>query len=157
MADIVDRATRSRMMAGIRGKDTKPELAIRKGLHALGLRYRLHARGIPGRPDMVFPRFRAVVFVHGCFWHGHDCALFRLPGTRIEFWSKKIASNRARDAKVTAELDTAHWRHLTIWECALRGRGSIGLVSVIAEAAEWIRSEEGSREIRGADGSCRSC
>ncbi|MCP8939921.1 very short patch repair endonuclease [Alsobacter sp. SYSU M60028] len=146
---MIDQQTRSRMMAGIRGKDTRPELAIRKALHALGFRYRLHARDIPGRPDMAFPRYRAVIFVHGCFWHGHDCALFRLPGTRTEFWAGKIAGNRTRDAKVAAELDTARWRHLTIWECAFRGRGGIGLASVIGQTAAWIRSDEGSREIRG--------
>ena len=95
MPDIVDSATRSRMMAGIRSTNTRPELAIRKALHAAGFRYRLHPRDVPGKPDMAFARYRAAVFVNGCFWHGHDCPLFRLPDTRREFWSAKIERNRA--------------------------------------------------------------
>ena len=100
LTDIVDEQTRSRMMAGIRSRNTRPELIVRKGLHARGFRYRLHARGLVGRPDMVFRKYGAVIFVHGCFWHGHDCSLFRLPGTRSDFWQKKIGRNRERDSEV---------------------------------------------------------
>ena len=149
MPDIVDAATRSRMMAGIRGSNTRPEVAVRKALHAQGFRYRLHPRDVPGKPDMVFPRHRAAVFVHGCFWHGHDCALFRLPGTRTEFWREKIARNRARDETVRRQLAEQGWRSLVIWECALRGRNAPGLAGVIPDVTEWLRTPAQSREIRG--------
>src|SRR5690606_20475601 len=119
MADIVDKQTRSRMMSGIRGKDTKPEWLVRRALHARGLRYRLHAREIAGRPDLGLPRHRAVVFVHGCFWHGHDCRYFRLPATRPEFWKDKISRNRSNDARSRASLLAAGWRVGVVWECAL--------------------------------------
>ena len=109
------------MMAGIRGRNTRPELVIRKALHARGFRYRLHVAGLPGKPDIVLPRFRAVIFVHGCFWHGHDCPLFRLPATRSEFWEAKISRNRERDREVLGALKTTGWRCLTVWECAIRG------------------------------------
>jgi DNA mismatch endonuclease, patch repair protein len=148
--DIVDSATRSRMMAGIRSTNTRPELTIRKALHAAGFRYRLHSRDVPGKPDMAFARYRAAVFVNGCFWHGHDCPLFRLPDTRREFWSAKIERNRQRDAKVRQQLETAGWRSMTVWECAIRGRGAPGLASVVTRAAAWLRSDAGSAEIRGA-------
>lgn len=149
MTDIVTREVRSQLMARIRGRDTGPEIAVRKGLHALGFRYRLHPRCVPGRPDISFPRYRAVVFVHGCFWHGHDCHLFRLPTTRRKFWAGKIDRNRARDAQVQEELHAAGWRRLVIWECALRGRGSRGLETVLSEAANWLRGHECDGEIRG--------
>ena len=93
MADVVDRKTRSRMMSGIRGKNTRPELLIRKGLHARGFRFRLHDKRLPGKPDLVLPKYSAVIFVHGCFWHGHDCHLFKWPQSRREFWRKKITRN----------------------------------------------------------------
>lgn len=92
------------MMAGIRGKDTKPELVVRRGLHALGFRFRLHDRALSGKPDMVLPRWRAVIFIHGCFWHAHDCPLFRWPGTRQDFWRQKIGRNQERDAEVKPRL-----------------------------------------------------
>lgn len=149
MPDIVDPATRSRMMAGIRSGNTRPEIAIRKALHALGFRYTLHPRGIPGKPDMAFPRYRAVIFVNGCFWHGHDCHLFRMPGTRAEFWAAKIARNRVRDDEVRRQLRDEGWRWLTIWECAIRGKETRGLPGVVAEAAAWLRGSLPSAEIRG--------
>ena len=99
MTDVVDRETRSRMMAGIRGKDTKPELTIRKAIHARGFRYRIHDRRLPGKPDMVFPRYRAVILVNGCFWHGHNCHLFKWPSTRVDFWKTKIERNREKDGE----------------------------------------------------------
>jgi len=155
MADVVDPATRSRMMAGIRGKNTKPEIAIRKALHARGFRFRIHSKNVPGRPDLVLPRFRAALFVHGCFWHGHDCELFRLPGTRQEFWSEKIESNRMRDTKVAELLDLAGWRALTIWECAFRGPRSIGFDATMERTIDWIRSGSDRAEIRGDNGARR--
>jgi DNA mismatch endonuclease, patch repair protein len=150
MADIVDAATRSRMMSGIRGKDTKPEIAIRKAIHRLGLRYRIHSSKVPGKPDMVFPGARAAIFVNGCFWHGHDCRYFRLPSTRPEFWATKIATNKARDLTVRTELEKTNWRHLTIWECAIRGQKNDAAVRVATQAARWLRSRSLRGEIRGS-------
>jgi DNA mismatch endonuclease, patch repair protein len=150
MADIVDAVTRSRMMSGIRGKNTKPEITIRKAIHRLGLRYRIHSAHIPGKPDMVFPGVRAVIFVNGCFWHGHDCKYFKLPSTRPEFWSTKIAANKARDLVVRTELENTNWRHLTIWECAIRGQKSEAAVKVAAQAVRWLRSKSQRGEIKGS-------
>lgn len=149
--DVVDAATRSRMMSGIRGKDTKPELVVRRGLHALGFRYRLHDRRLPGKPDVVLPRWRAAIQINGCFWHGHDCALFRWPGTRQEFWRSKIGRNVERDREVEAALDRAGWRVLTVWECALKGPARIGADAVVNGAADWLRSDARTGEIRGTD------
>ena len=134
--DVVDAATRSRMMAGIKGKNTKPELVVRRGLHAAGFRFRLHDRALPGQPDMVLSRWRAVIFIHGCFWHAHDCPLFRWPGTRQDFWRQKIGRNKERDAEVEAALDRAGWRVLKIWECSMKGPGRIGADAVMPIAAD---------------------
>jgi len=135
---------RSRMMSGIRGRNTKPEWTVRRALHARGFRYRLHARDLPGHPDIVLPRHQSVIFVHGCFWHGHDCPLFRWPKTRPEFWRTKIDRNRANDAKQQAELQSAGWRVAIVWECALRQGMDIGTA-----LAEWIGSDRAKCEIRG--------
>lgn len=136
-------------MSGIRGKNTKPELAIRKALHRLGFRYRLHSRSVPGKPDMVFPAAGAAIFVNGCFWHGHDCRFFKLPATRPEFWAAKIEANRKRDAVVRAQLEKADWRQLTIWECSIRGQKKDAVGQVAAQAAKWLRSRSQRAEIRG--------
>lgn len=149
MADVVDAVTRSRMMAGIRGKNTKPELLVRHALHRLGYRYRLHAKSLPGKPDMVFPARRAVVFVHGCFWHRHSCHLFKWPTSRVEFWQTKINRNRQKDAESNAALLQAGWRILTIWECALKGRTRLPLEQVIEQAAAWLDAEAPALEITG--------
>lgn len=148
MADVVDPATRSRMMSGIRGKNTRPELLIRKALHARGFRYRLHC-DLPGKPDICLPKHRAVVFVHGCFWHGHDCHLFKWPSTRPEFWRTKIARNREVDVAAAARLRAEGWRVATIWECALKGRTRPGLDEVIQRCADWLVSDEQRLTIRG--------
>lgn len=121
MVDSLTPEQRSAQMSRIRGADTRLEVLVRKGLHARGFRYRLGGAGLPGRPDIVLPRYRTVVFVHGCFWHGHDCPLYRLPKTRPEFWADKIGKNRARDARVICELETLGWKSTIIWECSLRG------------------------------------
>lgn len=147
--DIVDAATRSRMMAGIKGKNTKPELVVRRGLHALGFRFLIHDRRLPGKPDMVLPRWRAVILVHGCFWHGHDCPLFKWPKTREAFWQEKIGRNRERDAEAETLLGQAGWRVLRIWECSIKGPGRIGEGAVLQLAAEWLRSSDRTGELRG--------
>ena len=148
-ADIVAPDVRSRMMAGIRGKDTKPELVIRSALHRLGFRFRLHRRDLPGKPDLVFPKYRAVILVHGCFWHGHDCHLFRWPKTRREFWEQKISSNVARDRRHLSELAARCWRVATVWECALKGRTRLPVEAVAVRCAAWLVSDQASMELRG--------
>lgn len=136
-------------MAAIRGRDTKPEWQVRRAMHASGLRYRLQARDLPGRPDLVFPRHRAVVFVNGCFWHGHDCHLFRWPATREEFWRTKIGRNTELDARAIAQLGEAGWRVATVWECALKGRTRLVADEAMQTLARWIRSDTLSLTIRG--------
>ncbi|MDP3538463.1 MAG: DNA mismatch endonuclease Vsr [Azonexus sp.] len=121
MADVVDKATRSRMMSGIRGKNTGPEILVRKAMHAEGLRFRIHKKNLPGNPDLVFPKYRAVVFVHGCFWHGHNCRLFKLPATRTEFWIDKIQRNIKRDVGAIECLIKSGWRVAIVWECSIKG------------------------------------
>jgi|TARA_A100001518_G_C1226238_1_gene75441 DNA mismatch endonuclease (patch repair protein) len=148
MADSVSKAVRSRMMSGIKGKDTKPELLLRQNLHRRGFRYKLHTRNLPGRPDMVFPRFDAVLFSHGCFWHGHDCSLFRWPQTRREFWEEKIRGNQARDIRNEQLLLDTGWRVGKVWECALRGRDRIGIDEVIEQCANWLEGSATQLELR---------
>jgi DNA mismatch endonuclease (patch repair protein) len=142
MADIVSPDIRSRMMAGIRGKNTKPELIVRRALHAHGFRYRLHARELPGKPDLVFPKFRAVIFVHGCFWHGHECHLFRWPGSSVEFWKKKLSANIERDLKVRQQLTENGWRICEIWECALSGRERRPISEIVEHCSEFLNGVE---------------
>ncbi|KAA3655570.1 MAG: DNA mismatch endonuclease Vsr [Proteobacteria bacterium] len=121
MVDVVDRATRSRMMSGIRGKNTKPEMVVRRYLHAQGLRYRLHVSRLPGKPDLVFPKYRVALFVHGCFWHRHSgCKYATTPGTRTDFWLRKFAENTERDRLVLEALHGLGWRPLVVWECELK-------------------------------------
>lgn len=121
MVDVVDPATRSRMMAGIQGKNTKPELLVRKYLHGKGLRFRLHAKKLPGKPDLVFPKYKAVVFVHGCFWHRHSgCKYATTPSSREVFWENKLSENVARDSYQIAALVGLGWRVFVVWECELR-------------------------------------
>ncbi|WP_266180197.1 very short patch repair endonuclease [Dyella humicola] len=147
MADVVDQVTRSRMMSGIRGKDTKPEWIVRRGLHAMGFRFRLHVRDLPGRPDLVLPRYNAVIFIHGCFWHGHNCRLFRWPASRPDFWREKIEGNRQRDVRALYDLDSTGWRIAVVWECALRSKGG-GMESVIERLAAWLKSDSSSVEFK---------
>ena len=137
------------MMSGIRGKDTKPEILLRKGLFARGFRFRLHDKQLPGKPDMVFPRYRAIILAHGCFWHGHDCPLFKWPSSNIEFWEKKIARNHEVDAAALISLNSLGWRVLTVWECALKGPTRLPDGRVVNKAAAWLMSAAGSRDIKG--------
>lgn len=138
------------MMSGIRGRDTKPEMLIRSGLHRMGLRFRLHDRRLPGRPDLVFPSRRAVIEVKGCFWHGHDCHLFRWPSSREDFWRDKIASNIARDGLTREALLAAGWRIAEVWECQLKGRERQPLNDVLASLADFLGSDD-HRLVIGCD------
>jgi DNA mismatch endonuclease (patch repair protein) len=137
-------------MSKIKGSDTRPEMIVRRGLHARGLRYRLHVRELPGTPDMVFGPARVVIFVHGCFWHGHDCPLGVRPRTNANFWDAKIQRNQERDHQAETALRAAGWRTASVWECALRGRSRLPLDDVLETLSEFIRSKTGATiEITG--------
>lgn len=138
-------------MRGIRGVNTKPERYVRSLLHREGFRFRLNVRELPGRPDIVLPRYRAVIFVHGCFWHGHSCHLFRLPSTRPEFWSAKIKRNRENDHAAMGALHALGWRVATVWECALKGRQSHTDTMIRASLAGWLRGEPEMLELAGRE------
>lgn len=142
MTDVVDSQTRSRMMAGIRSRDTKPEMQVRRYLHAQGFRYRLNVRSLPGSPDLVLARWRAVIFVHGCFWHRHSgCTLAYTPKSRQAFWLEKFEKNVARDLAAITALENAGWRVIVVWECALRKNGQH---AALAELVQKIRGEDGN-------------
>lgn len=149
MTDIVTKEKRSKMMAGIRAKDTKPEMIVRKALHHVGFRYRLHVKDLPGKPDLVLPKYKAVIFVNGCFWHGHDCHLFKMPSTRREFWKDKIHRNHERDLEVQGRLLESGWRRLIIWECALKGRSKLDFSILIQTVAAWLTEFQLDGEILG--------
>lgn len=136
-------------MRAIRAKDTAGELAVRKALHGEGFRYRLHVKHLPGTPDIVLAKYRAVVFVHGCFWHQHDCPMFKLPKERRSFWTAKLSSNASRDVHVTEQLLAQGWRVAEVWECALKGRQRIPREEVARTLSEWLESELPTLEIRG--------
>lgn len=136
------------MMAGIRGKNTTPELIMRRGLHGQGYRFRLHHKDLPGKPDLVLPRHNAVVLVNGCFWHGHDCSLFKWPKSREEFWRLKIGQNVARDIRNREALLALGWRQITIWECALKGKNRYPAQEVVMRCASWLAGGERTGDIR---------
>lgn len=119
MTDRVDRATRSKIMRLVPSRNTRHELVVRRALHSAGHRFRLHRRDLPGRPDIAMPRYRLAIFVHGCFWHGHDCRGGRLPKSNVEFWALKVRTNAARDARVQDELRALGWRPVVLWTCRL--------------------------------------
>lgn len=139
-------------MSGIRSRNTGPERIIRSGLHRRGFRFRLHSKEVPGRPDIVLPKYHVAIHVHGCFWHGHNCALFKQPSTRTAFWKKKLDQNRMRDLSVLDMTLNAGWRHLTIWECAFRGPGQLGVPETIARASTWIKGRRKTGVIRSHHG-----
>lgn len=152
MADIVSPAKRSKMMAGIASKNTRPKIRIRKLLHQMGYRFRLHRKDLPGRPDIVLPRYRTVVFVNGCFWHGHsNCPLFRLPKSRKEFWQDKLLNNRTRDLKKSSELQSMDWRVVTVWECATKGRMALTKPALLIELRNAISESGLESTIRGEE------
>jgi DNA mismatch endonuclease (patch repair protein) len=138
--DVLTIEQRRLNMSRIKGRDTKPELVLRRALHANGLRYRLHVKGLPGRPDLVFPQYKVATFVHGCFWHGHDCHLFKLPMTNRRFWKNKINGNRKRDEKQVAHLKSDGWRILTVWECVFKGPERLPVNKVKETCSRFIRS-----------------
>lgn len=143
MADIVSPAKRSRMMAGIKGENTKPEIIVRKLLHANGYRFRLHRKDLPGKPDIVLKKHKAVILVEGCFWHGHEnCHLFRLPKSRTEFWQEKIGANKTRDSANVVKLRQLDWRVMRVWECALKGKGRLDIEDLAVCFRKFLECSE---------------
>lgn len=141
MVDIVDTSTRSRIMASIKGRDTKPEILIRKLLHKRGFRFRIHVKELPGSPDVVLRKYKAVIFINGCFWHGHKgCHLFKIPATRTEFWEEKINKNQLNDIKSIKLLLDNGWRVCVVWECSVRGAKK-DLNKVINSISSWLLSD----------------
>lgn len=136
-------------MAAIKGKNTKPELMVRRGLHARGFRYRLHGRDLPGKPDLVFPKYSAVIFVNGCFWHGHQCPQFKWPSSRAEFWRDKITGNQERDKRNLDALHKASWRVATVWECSLKGKGRLPPKDAIDSLSHWLINGGWELDIEG--------
>lgn len=147
MTDVHDQATRSRNMAAIKGKNTRPELWLRHRLHKLGFRYRLNVCSLPGKPDLVFPRYKAVIFVHGCFWHMHHCPLFRLPSTRTQWWEIKLSKNRQRDLAEQDKLRELGWRVLLVWECAIKDCRKFPEAELLIQISEWLKSDSCYTEI----------
>lgn len=149
MADKFPTRIRSRIMASIKGKNTKPELAVRKMLFGLGFRYRLHVKNLPGSPDLVLKKYRAVIFIHGCFWHGHKCAVGNTPRSNVEFWERKIKRNSRRDRLTRQRLLRQKWRVLVIRECALTGKGKMPRNSLADTLYQWIKGKKKMGTIRG--------
>lgn len=151
MTDIMSSAERSARMSKVRQADTEPELVLRRALHALGYRYRLHPKDLPGRPDIVLPRFAVAIFVHGCFWHGHACRAGRLPTSNTSYWSSKIDANRARDAAKELALESAGWHVLTVWECEIKSL-AVRQTTIARVVAELNAKADTSRARRGNKG-----
>jgi len=142
VVDVVDKQTRSRMMAGIRGKNTKPELTLRRALHRAGFRYRIHDSKLPGKPDLVFPMYKALIFIHGCFWHQHsNCWWNKAPSSNTEFWKNKLGQNAERDVRNVEELRRRGWRIAIVWECSFRLSDPD---PVVARVQQWLRSDKPS-------------
>ncbi|MBK6648241.1 MAG: DNA mismatch endonuclease Vsr [Betaproteobacteria bacterium] len=142
MSDVVDAATRSRMMSRIRGKDTQPELLVRHQMHVRGFRAASSSLGLPGRPDLVYPKWNAAIFVHGCFWHQHGCSISRVPGSNQAFWNKKFEGNQDRDAIAAISMQLAGWRVAIVWECSLRGKAARqSLEKLMDDLAGWIKNQ----------------
>ncbi len=141
MTDIVDTKTRSRMMAGIGTKNTKPETVVRRLLFRRGFRYRLHRTDLPGKPDLVLPAYDVAILVNGCFWHGHECHLFKWPKTNRKFWRDKISKNQQRDLRVQKELNRLGWHVMVVWECATRSKTERQLESLANRMAKWIEAD----------------
>lgn len=140
---------RSKLMASIRSKNTVPELLVRSQLHRLGFRFRLHRRNIPGKPDLVLPKYHALINVNGCFWHGHDCHIFKWPSTRAAFWRDKIHSNMARDRHNQATCRALGWKTLVVWECAIKGKTRLPPAELAAVMQNWLLYDDQDAEITG--------
>jgi len=149
LADVVSIKKRSEMMSGIRSKNTRPELLIRKALHQAGFRFRIHQSDLPGKPDLVLPKYKAAIFIHGCFWHGHECHLFKWPSTRADFWKMKINRNREKDRESLEKLHEQQWRVLIIWECAIKGRDRLDLSICFHKITKWVASKVKFKVIEG--------
>ncbi len=148
--DKVSPSKRRQMMSGIRGANTKPELLVRRALFSAGFRFRLHRRDLPGVPDVVMSKHKVVIFVNGCYWHMHDgCKYCKLPSTRGEFWKEKLLGNKHRDRKNSLALQSAGWRVMTIWECAVRDRSVLNKLSQLF--FDWINGAETTGEITGSE------
>ncbi len=157
MADVVTPEKRSLMMAGIKGKNTRPEVAIRKELHKRGYRYKLHSKDLPGKPDLVFPKYKTVVFVHGCFWHRHHCHLFKIPSTRRDFWEEKINGNVLRDEIQKGQLLEKGWKIIVIWECAVKGKTRLTIPQVAMLTISALNDNTTSFiQITGQDTQCQN-
>jgi DNA mismatch endonuclease, patch repair protein len=137
--DTVDRQTRSKIMASVGQKDTGGELVLRRALHKIGLRYKLHDGSLPGSPDLVFPRFRAVIFVHGCYWHSHGCYKSTVPKSRRAFWTDKFSANRERDQRNIRLLMERGWRAMVVWECELLGKNAFPSHEIAERVREWLQ------------------
>ena len=151
MTDVVAKATRSRMMSGIRSRHTKPEKKIRSMLHVAGFRFRLHRQDLPGKPDIVLPKYKAAIFVNGCFWHCHKCHLFKWPKSNTAFWREKINANSRRDQANKFDLKLCGWRTLVLWECATKGNQKISDERLSKSVSNWLLSKSKTREIPSRD------
>lgn len=140
MADILTPAQRYKCMSAVRRENTVPEKLIRSILHKAGLRYRLHDKNLPGSPDLVFPCFHAVLFVHGCYWHRHGCYKSTVPKLRRDLWEEKFVANKERDARSVRSLRDSGWRVMIVWECALKGKTSYPADKIASAIKEWLRS-----------------
>ncbi|MDR8391411.1 DNA mismatch endonuclease Vsr [Aliifodinibius sp. S!AR15-10] len=139
MADVHEPETRSYNMSQIQGKDTKPEMLVRKFLHSNGFRYRLHVKDLPGKPDLVLPKYNSVIFVHGCFWHAHeDCKYFKIPKTRTEWWKEKLYGNKERDERNIEELEEEGWNVIVVWGCELKSRERENALVDLLETLEEV-------------------
>ncbi len=145
--DIFSQEKRSKLMSSVKGKDTKPEIMLRKALFNKGFRYSLHNKEIEGKPDIYLKKHNVIIFFHGCFWHGHDCKAAKLPKTRIEFWNNKITSNKERDSKVFTILLNKGFRVLIVWGCSFKGMGKDRFNEVVDKTIEWISSDSATNEI----------
>jgi len=150
VTDVHSVKIRSKNMAAIKNKDTKPELLVRKGLHARGFRFRLNNSLLPGRPDIVLPKYRVAIFVNGCFWHVHECPVFKWPASREQWWRDKLTRNRIRDKANTSELINLGWRVCVVWECSLKGKHKAEPEAMFRELSEWICSQSPFLEIEGS-------
>ncbi len=149
MMDVVSSKKRSQMMAGIHARNTKPEIAIRRLLHKSGFRFRIHNDELPGKPDIVLKKYRAIIFVHGCFWHRHQCHLFKWPKTRAEFWKTKINRNVLNDKKAIRDLHIADWRICVVWECSVKGTKKKSSSHMEKLIKNWLDSNKNMVEISG--------